>query len=155
MWIFLHSLQRCWGGLYPAPVIPADKCFHWCHLDLFVFASRCSCVIFLYSCGALHDKTNKINCRSPFPRGSQGHSSQLFLHIHQKQCQLWEPVRFPFPPGRWEPWLRCSLLLAFEVFPLSSIMLSNQIWRFILRISRLGGLVPNGSTLFQLEPHIP
>lgn len=124
---FSVSLQRCWGGLYPSPVIPVDSAFI-CAIWVFVFATRCFCAIFLCLVWGFDgkNKTKQNKFWIFLPQGQlRAQFPAISPYIHQKQCQLWEPVRFPFSPGRWEPWLRC-FSLAFGGAPVPSVMLSTR-----------------------------
>lgn len=86
-------------SLYQSPLILADSAFI-AAIWVFVFASRCSSVIFLWLMWGFDDKnkTNKTNSRSSFPRGSQGHNSQLFLHISIKGSANFQSLEDPFSP---------------------------------------------------------
>lgn len=81
---------------------------------------------FCGSYGALTVKTKQNKFEIFLPQGQlRAQFPAISPYIHQKKCQLWEPVRFPFSPGRWEAWLRC-FSLAFGGAPVSTIMLSTR-----------------------------
>lgn len=114
-------------GLYPSSATPVDTAFI-CAIWVFVFASRCSCAIFLWLMWDFDDKnkTKQNKFWIFLPQGQlRAHFPAISLHIHQKLCQLGGPVRLRFSPGRWEPWLRC-LSLAFGGAPVSSVILSTS-----------------------------
>lgn len=79
---------------------------------------------FCGSCGALMIKTKQNKLQISLPQGQpRAQFPAISPYIHQKRCQLWEPVRFPFPPGRWEPGSGVPLW-HLEVFPFLALCLA-------------------------------
>lgn len=98
---FSVSLSRCCGGLYSSLVIPGNSAFS-CAIWIFVFASRCSCAIFLWLIWSFDGKKKNSKTKQildlPSPGAAEGTIPSCFSIYPSKAVPTLRAYKIPGLP---------------------------------------------------------